>query len=143
MQKIERFIDSDKYNPTKRDSLKNNFLHIISQIPSQKRILKKLINSKSSTEYEKITDATKYINYKNITGETPIMSVMKILAITDDPNDRAGLMENILFMVDNGADLNASDNNHNSVCYDRSSIRNLMSLERNGGGKPRRKNLSW
>ena len=111
LQKIERFIDSDKYNPTKRDSLKNNFLHIISQIPSQKRILKKLV------ENDKITDKKKFINEKNVAGETPIMSAIKILAITSDLNERAGLMENISFMIDNDADLNAIDNQGNSVWH--------------------------
>ena len=105
LKEIEAFIDSDKYNPEKIDSLHNNFLHIIAQIPSQKRIIKKLIDKNTN------------INHKNVAGETPIMSAIKMLSVTDDPNDRAGLMENISYMADNGADLAAQDNKKDSVWH--------------------------
>ena len=45
------------------------------------------------------------------------MSAIKMLSITDDPNDRAGLMENILYIANNGADINAQDKNLDSVWH--------------------------
>ena len=106
LKEIEALIDSKNCNlDGNKDSLGNNFFHIISQIPSQKRIIKKLIDKGTN------------INKKNIAGETPIMSAMKMLSITDDPNDRAGLLENISYMADNGADLDAQDSKNNSVFH--------------------------
>ena len=100
-KQLEELLDSENFNPDKKDSIENTVLHLAAALPDDSaRML-----------IQKSLDKGIDINARNVAGRRPLMSAIVKLAITKDKEGRRSMLSNIKFLLDKGADINAQDDN--------------------------------
>lgn len=106
---LQDLLKSECFQPKMTDSVGNTVLHIAASLPVD--IGPKLIRM----SIDKGID----INTGNMLGQTALMSAVKALVKSDekDKSGRTNLLANIKFLLDNGTNIDAKDNNGKTALH--------------------------
>lgn len=105
--KLKDFINSEEFKPEMTDTLGNSTLHIVSTI----------VDESSRGMIQKLLDKGVDVNAQNVTEQNPIMSAITALRAAQTENEKAGLLSNIKFLIDKGANIEDKDKNGQTVFH--------------------------